>query len=827
DVSVNDLTGPLPSSLGFTVDAISPKFNTSFNRLSGEIPFDFINVNFYILDISHNNLSGRAFFSKPNGDRTTNAINYSHNRFSGALDPSLSTLTNLLELDMSGNLLTGSVPAFISRLTDLTMLDLSSNQFTGTVPPAVSNPTGLVSINLAHNLLQGSIPRALSRLASLTYLNVSSNQLSGDITPALSPLRSLEIVDISAIELNGSVPPFFRRMPNMTHLDMSINLLSGSLPPSILNLRQLSHLNVSRNRLSGPLPNAAASPALIIDLSFNALSGPLERPHINLKRLAMLAVHHNQLSGPIPEYLCQSVLQIMLLSSNAFWGALPQCLPFLSSVQLIDVSNNLIFMDAATFQNMPPISLDLSGNYLYGSLSPSPNISLSSSSSSSSSPPIPSLVLPATPQPQSLPPWAVQDATKSEWAWVWQGGQQGATGAGGASGGNSSSAAAWLAVEGNCVGSEVVGQQRGATECAAVCGIEPGQGPCGGVGAGQCVVQSGWPPSLSCSCASGYVAVTAVGTANTTTCQLPPPSVASLSTGAIVGIVLGCFAGFTLLAAMLAWLLWPRGPKKWEGLDVCEQFSLQQMLKATSNWSEDNVLGKGGFGIVYKGCSPQGQLWAIKRSTIMTNDFETEVRAMASLHHVHLVRLLGFCLDQNVETGRQEQILVYEFIDNRDLQYHIHATKLFHLLPHASSFPCVDALQAMKRVEAYELEELRDRKMPAVSEEAIVDFADLALDCIKSPGTRRPTMKDVAYRLSALIAKHCPDKEDEWESVARDESASNEGVSSGDVPAVSFGDGGREPEGSDGSHSGVSSFMLGSMGDGLLSWLQLKPTKGR
>ncbi|CAI5957730.1 unnamed protein product [Closterium sp. NIES-64] len=99
------------------------------------------------------------------------------------------------------------------------------------------------------------------------------------------------------------------------------------------------------------------------------------------------------------------------------------------------------------------------------------------------------------------------------------------------------------------------------------------------------------------------------------------------------------------------------------------------MLKATNNWSEDNVLGKGGFGIVYKGCSQQGQLWAIKRSTIMTNDFETEVRAMASLHHVHLVCLLGFCLDQNVETGRHEQILVYEFIGNRDLQYPIHASK--------------------------------------------------------------------------------------------------------------------------------------------------------
>ncbi|CAI5979900.1 unnamed protein product [Closterium sp. NIES-64] len=152
-------------------------------------------------------------------------------------------------------------------------------------------------------------------------------------------------------------------------------------------------------------------------------------------------------------------------------------------------------------------------------------------------------------------------------------------------------------------------------------------------------------------------------------------TVTSLSTGVIVGIAVGCFAGFTLLASVLAWLLWPRGPKKWEGLDACEQFSLQQMVKATKNWSEDNVLGKGGFGIVYKGHSPQGQLWAIKRSTVMTNDFEIEVRAMASLHHTHLVRLLGFCLDQNVETGKQEQILVYEFVGNRDLQYHIYRTK--------------------------------------------------------------------------------------------------------------------------------------------------------
>ncbi|CAI5994541.1 unnamed protein product [Closterium sp. NIES-65] len=108
--------------------------------------------------------------------------------------------------------------------------------------------------------------------------------------------------------------------------------------------------------------------------------------------------------------------------------------------------------------------------------------------------------------------------------------------------------------------------------------------------------------------------------------------------------------------------------------------------------------------------------------------------------------------------------------------------------------------------------------------EAIVDFADLALDYIKSPGTRRPTMKDVAYRLSALIAKHCPDKEDEWESGAKEESASSDGMSSRDVSVVSS----RKRERSDGSQSGVSSFMhIGSIGDGFRGWLHLKPAKGR
>ncbi|CAI5981228.1 unnamed protein product [Closterium sp. NIES-64] len=356
--------------------------------------------------------------------------------------------------------------------------------------------------------------------------------------------------------------------------------------------------------------------------------------------------------------------------------------------------------------------------------------------------------------------------------------------------------------------------QRSTAACQAFCSITD-NGPCDGHG--ECVPPA--PASTSnftCLCDAGY---STIDLGNGSTCAIvnsTTTTVSSLSTGAIVGIAVGCFAGFTLLAALVAWLLWPRGQKKWEGLDVCEQFSIHQMAKATNNWSDDNVLGKGGFGIVYKGHSPQGQLWAIKRSTVMTNDFETEVRAMASLHHSHLVRLLGFCLDQNVETGKQEQILVYEFVGNRDLEYHIHSTK--------SELKLLFKM-ARKRVEAFELSELKDPKMHAVSEEAIVGFTDLALDCMKCPGTLRPSMTDVAYRLTALIEKHCPDKE-EWEIIEKEESASNGVMSSRNDSDLSW-NGGRDSQMSSDSHpSAISSISIGSMADGVRSWLHLKPTRG-
>ncbi|CAI7917444.1 unnamed protein product [Closterium sp. NIES-53] len=101
-----------------------------------------------------------------------------------------------------------------------------------------------------------------------------------------------------------------------------------------------------------------------------------------------------------------------------------------------------------------------------------------------------------------------------------------------------------------------------------------------------------------------------------------PPA---LSTGALVGIALGSAAALALLLALIIAVLWPRQRRRWAGLDVCREFSMGDILRATDNWASANVLGKGGFATVYKGVAPTGELWAVKRISLMSNDFENEV----------------------------------------------------------------------------------------------------------------------------------------------------------------------------------------------------------
>ncbi|CAI5487503.1 unnamed protein product [Closterium sp. Naga37s-1] len=115
---------------------------------------------------------------------------------------------------------------------------------------------------------------------------------------------------------------------------------------------------------------------------------------------------------------------------------------------------------------------------------------------------------------------------------------------------------------------------------------------------------------------------------------------------------------------------------------VCRQYSLAEVAAATGEWAEANRIGSGSFGDVYKGANPTAphEIWAVKRAKILTNDFKREVNEMATKNHPNLVRLLGYCFDMNHTTERIEQIVIYEFMANGDLERWIGPREISHLL---------------------------------------------------------------------------------------------------------------------------------------------------
>uniref|UniRef100_A0A0E0AKZ3 Uncharacterized protein n=1 Tax=Oryza glumipatula TaxID=40148 RepID=A0A0E0AKZ3_9ORYZ len=97
----------------------------------------------------------------------------------------------------------------------------------------------------------------------------------------------------------------------------------------------------------------------------------------------------------------------------------------------------------------------------------------------------------------------------------------------------------------------------------------------------------------------------------------------------------------------------------------CMIFDLPTLQEATENFSENNKLGEGGFGSVYKGVLSDGQEVAVKKllgtSGHGLDQLHNEVLLLAELQHKNLVRLHGFCLHQG------ETLLVYEYIKNGSL----------------------------------------------------------------------------------------------------------------------------------------------------------------
>ncbi|KAI4342271.1 hypothetical protein MLD38_026914 [Melastoma candidum] len=160
----------------------------------------------------------------------------------------------------------------------------------------------------------------------------------------------------------------------------------------------------------------------------------------------------------------------------------------------------------------------------------------------------------------------------------------------------------------------------------------------------------------------------------------PPPATPSPSSSGSKGtgaIASGVAAGAALLFAVpaIALAYWRRKKQPDSFFDVpaeedpevhlgqLKRFSLRELQVATDHFSNKNILGKGGFGKVYKGRLADGGLVAVKRLKEERThggelQFQTEVELISMAVHRNLLRLRGFCMTPT------ERVLVYPYMAN-------------------------------------------------------------------------------------------------------------------------------------------------------------------
>ncbi|KAK8954817.1 Receptor-like protein kinase HSL1 [Platanthera zijinensis] len=338
-----NLTGPFPADLCRlpTLSFISLSFNYINSSLSSSSLLPCSSLTH--LDLSQNLLSGELPSVLPSLPLLRH-LDLAANNFSGPIPSSFTVFPFLEVLSLTANFLNGTIPPSLGNISSLRQLNLSYNPFaSGPIPSSLSNLTNLEILWLAGCSLTGEIPPSFSRLSKLTDLDLSSNFLTGSIPETLSGLSSVVQIELYNNHLTGRLPSGLSNLTFLRRMDASMNGLSGPIPDDIFSIPNLESLHLYQNQLTGSVPSTAAGASNLFDLRLfvNQLSGQLPASLGSHSPLMYLDLSSNQLSGVIPRGICNGlVLQEFLLIDNNFSGSLPPGLAQCQSLYRVRLSNN-------------------------------------------------------------------------------------------------------------------------------------------------------------------------------------------------------------------------------------------------------------------------------------------------------------------------------------------------------------------------------------------------------------------------------------------------------------------------------------------------------
>ncbi|CAH2067226.1 unnamed protein product [Thlaspi arvense] len=615
----NNFTGNIPPEIG-SISSLRGLYlgNNNFSR---DIPETLLNLsNLVFLDLSKNNFGGdiQEIFG-----RFTHVkyLVLHGNSYVGGIDSSnILKLPNLFRLDLSMNNFSGQLPAEISQIRSLKFLILAYNNFSGQIPQEYGNMPGLQALDLSFNKLTGSIPASFGKLSSLLWLMLANNSLSGDIPREIGNCSSLLWFNVANNQLSGRFHPELTKMGNNPYPTFEVNrqnndnIIAGS-----------GECLAMRRWIPAEFPPFKFVYAILTKKSCRSLWDhvlkgyglfPVCSAGSTVRTLdisAYLQLSGNKLSGEVPANISQmKKLSMLHLGFNEFQGKLPPEIGQLPLAFLNLTRNNFSGQIPQEIGNLKCLqNLDLSCNNFSGNFPTILNDLTEMSKFNISYNSLISGVIPST----------GQLATFEEDSFL---------------GNPLLRFPSFFNQSGNSTRIQVSHQNLGRRTILLV-----------------------W---ISAALALAFIACLVVSSIIL--------MVVKGSREAEVDLLDGSKTRHDTTSSSGGSSPWLSGKIKVIRLDR-STFTYADILKATSNFSEERVVGRGGYGTVYRGVFPDGREVAVKKLQREGTEAEKEFRAEMEVlsanafgdwAHPNLVRLYGWCLDGS------EKILVHEYMGGGSLE---------------------------------------------------------------------------------------------------------------------------------------------------------------